>query len=72
MTINDLLQGATIDGMRVTSAGAICMYCENYASTLEEAKEHDGICQQHPMFAEVLRLRAQVKVLELTIEGLTK
>ena len=72
MTIEDLLQGATIDGLRVTLAGATCLHCETRFATEEQAKEHDGICQHHPMFAEVLRLRAQVKVLELTIEGLTK
>lgn len=70
MTLKDLIEGATIEGVRVTLAGGICPHCDTYSKP-EDIKAHDGTCEKHPMHAEVLRLRAHIKELESTIEGLT-
>lgn len=60
ITLDDLKQILTEGRLRVDLQGATCIHCALVLPTVDAAKEHDAVCEKHPLVAKLAALEREL------------
>lgn len=60
ISLDDLKQILMERRLRVDLQGATCIHCALVLPTVDAAKEHDSVCEKHPLVAKVAALEREL------------